>query len=341
MEYSDILYKISKFPDGQQQINLFESHADISLPGYYYLAGKSNVYTLYPVTIISRLNNFLDLELIICAVKALRNLGIKEIHLYTPYFLGSRSDRQFEEGSNNYLKDVICPIINSLNFDSVTVLDPHSDVLEACLNNFKKVSNLDLVKYSLKLIYSKQLINLGNRYENSKDFVHDKFILVSPDAGASKKIYKIADQIDYKEDIITCSKDRNIHGNLTKTVVPTANYGSKDLIIIDDICDGGATFINIAKEFKKLDTFKGKIYLIVTHGIFSKGLESIMEHFDGIFCTNSYSDTIYAPNITDEVGAQYKIFNQLNIFKNEQLILQNYLTLKFRINEHSSKNRFL
>lgn len=162
---SDINFRVSQFPDGQQQVVIFTD-----------LGGSSNV-----VQIKSRLNNFKDLELIICASKALRNLGVKEIHLYTPYFLGSRSDRQFEKGSNNYLRDVICPIINSLNFESVTVLDPHSDVLESCLNNFKKEYSLHLYLYSLGQLY--------------KDLSLDKFIIVSPDAGATKKIYKLVEQI--------------------------------------------------------------------------------------------------------------------------------------------------
>ena len=124
-------------------------------------------------------------------------------------------------------------------------------------------------------------------------------ILVSPDAGASHKIYKLAEQIGYKGDIITCSKERDNKGKLTKTVVPISPHyldSLKDHIIIDDICDGGTTFINIAKTLKKRyasmnnEDMKGKLYLIVTHGIFSKGFEELSQYFDGIYCTNSYKD---------------------------------------------------
>lgn len=154
---SDIKYKIIPFPDGQQQIVITPFKYFRHELGYSFISGKD--ITPEPnnikIQIKSRLNNFKDLELIVCATKSLRNLGVKEIHLYTPYFLGSRSDRQFEESSCNYLKDVICPIINSLNFESVTVLDPHSFVLEGCLNNFKSQSNLNLVKFALNSIYEK------------------------------------------------------------------------------------------------------------------------------------------------------------------------------------------
>ena len=282
LEESEIKYKISPYPDGQQNIIL---NKDDCLDGEFILTHKDCI-----VKIKSRLNNFQDLELIICTTKSLRNLGVREIHLYTPYFLGSRSDRRFEEGSCNYLKDIICPIINSLNFESVTVLDPHSYVLEACLNNFKKIDNRNLVGFAIKNIYD------FDRRVNFEDY----FTLMSPDAGATHKIYKVAEQADYKGSIITCSKERDENGKLTKVDIPKFDI-SKDIIIIDDICDGGQTFINIAEKINSTrDCLKhlaksnkvdiGKLYLIVTHGIFSKGFDELSKYFDGIYCTNSYND---------------------------------------------------
>lgn len=282
LDKSDIKYEISRFPDGQQQVKILGETSVSYKPVISYGT------FLKGVQIKARLNNFKDLEKIICATKSLRNLGVKDIHLYTPYFLGSRSDRQFEKGSNNYLKDVICPIINSLNFNSVTVLDPHSDVLEACLNNFNKVDNVNVVNFTLDNIV-KETLNLNNS------------ILISPDAGANKKLFKIADHFGFK-DIITCSKSRDVDGKLSKVNVPiTGDQHNmihkgpyKDFIIIDDICDGGATFLNIAKEIKgyfyENGKTKCKIYLIVTHGIFSKGFKELNKYFDGIYCTNSYRD---------------------------------------------------
>lgn len=287
-ETSDIKFEVSKFPDGQQQVKIL---GEISV-SYKPTISWNTINN--PVQIKTRLNNFKDLELIICATKSLRELGVKEIHLYTPYFLGSRSDRKFEEGSNNYLKDVICPIINSLKFESVTVLDPHSDVLEACLNNFKKIDNFSLVNWVIS-----QYGDISN--------LKNKFTLISPDAGANKKIFKVAEQISYTGDIVTCSKSRDIDGKLTKTEIPiSTSLINKDMIIIDDICDGGATFLNIAKKLKEI--YIGKIYLIVTHGIFSKGFDELNKYFDGIYCTNSYRDIA-----NDEYGEKTNV-KQLKIF---------------------------
>ena len=300
-EKSDIKYQIQRFPDGQQQVVI-----DLNfIIGYKVLTVDSEInHPLskigprwkIPIEIKARLNNFLDLELITCAVASLRELGVEEIHLYTPYIMGARSDRKFEEGGNNYIKDVLAPAINSLNFKTVTCIDPHSDVLEACIKGFRKQSTDFLIRWGIAQTWKGETKDMQSIINNC--------ILVSPDAGASKKIYKLTEQIGYKGDIITCSKDRDKEGKLTKTIVPLTqddgsgytmeykdNCNEKDFIIIDDICDGGATFINIAKSIKEqISDYKGKIYLIVTHGIFSKGFEELNKYFDGIYCTNSYKD---------------------------------------------------
>jgi len=267
-EKSDIKYKISNFPDGQK--NILIGGMDLQSDWFHYL---TPIIQKEGVQIRSRLNTFSNLEEIICSVKSLRNLGVKEIHLYVPYFLGSRSDRNFEEGSCNYLKDVICPIINSLNFESVTVLDPHSQSLECCLNNFKSLDNKGLIDFFWKLNPTK---GWGN------------YVLISPDGGSLKKIYKVAEKIGYKGDIVTCGKDRDNNGKLTKCVVPDFDL-SKDVVIIDDIFDFGGTFKAIGATMNDMG-HTGKKYLIVTHSVQTKGLIDALKWFDGIYTTNSVKE---------------------------------------------------
>jgi len=277
---SGIKYKISTFPDSQKNITIeSSSHEDQrdSLwqnPDLKLLKGQS-------VTIKSRMS-WDDVQLIIGAVSALRELKVKEINLFVPYFLGARSDRKFEKGSNNYLKTVICPIINSLKLDNVYVLDPHSYVLEGCLNNFEPISNLVFTREAFRQLYGLAKSRKGN-----------KFYLVSPDAGAQHKIYETAKDIDATDRIITCSKERDKAGKIISVNVPLdkSKHLGKDFVIIDDICDGGATFINIAKEIKEYKLFKdSKVYLMVTHAIQEAGLIKVSEYFDGIYCTNSVAD---------------------------------------------------
>jgi len=254
-EKSRIPYKINKFPDGQQDIVIGEC-------------------TKKKVIIESRLRNWLDLELIVASVAALRRLRVETIGLSLPYLLGARSDRAFVEGGNSYLVDVLAPVINSLELDAIIVFDVHSDVAPACIKNLTLMDNLILVKFALE-----------NIEEDLKDLV-----VVSPDAGALKKIYNVMFNVGLSN-LVVASKHRDIPtGKITHTEVPLSLiHYKKDFLIIDDICDGGRTFIEIAKKIKA-EYPSAKIYLVVSHGIFSAGFEELSIYFERIFTTNSYSD---------------------------------------------------
>ena len=288
-EKSDLKFKINQFPDGQQSLDLTEWT-------------QLNQYADH-VKIITRLNSFKDIEILMCAVAAIRNIKPnREIALVAPYFLGARSDRKFEEGGVNYLKQVICPIINSLNFSSVVTLDPHSDVLEACLNNFEKVNNFSLVDDALSYI-------IGEGEE-------DQVVLVSPDAGAYKKVFDVAKVFEI-EKIITATKVRDLKtGNILRTEIPVLDqHNNLKYVIVDDICDGGRTFIELAKVIKDSRP-TAKIYLVVTHGIFSAGFDFLVQYFDGIYTTNSVKD-IQDGTIVDTFSRHKTIHSfvkQLNVF---------------------------
>ena len=306
-------YEISHFPDGQQSVRLIEN-------GYNTFQSLRDSDNAHGITIKSRLNTFSDLELIICATQALKGVGVKNIELYIPYCIGGRSDRKFMEGGINYIKHVIAPIINSQGYNRVTIMDPHSDVLEACINNFKKTDNLKLVTFALRDYF----LSKGFETWNKNNFENVRFI--SPDAGALKKVFHVAEATRYPHNVIIASKHRNLEtGKIDYTDVPmSVNDADKDFFIFDDICDGGRTFIEIAKavdEKRKLSSSVkpeqyGKNYLVVTHGIFSYGFDFLVQHFDGIYCTNSVKD-IRDGIIVDTFSRHKTIHSfvkQLNVF---------------------------
>jgi ribose-phosphate pyrophosphokinase len=264
----------------------------------------SLVYDTNPISsimIMSHLNSFEDLELIILANKSVKEISNSiKVQLYIPYFLGARSDRKFGEGSVNYVKEVIAPIINSQGFDQVTVLDPHSDVLEACINHFRKVSNLNLVEFALDKIY-------GNSYKAE----YSRFALVSPDGGSLKKIYDLAEALHYENQIVIAAKHRDLQtGKIMSTNVHLTDYQkSLDMIIVDDICDGGRTFVELSKALRAAGA-TGRIYLIITHGIFSAGLKALNPYFYEVFSTNS---------VVDMNDPQFSLMNDNELHKLQQL----------------------
>ena len=182
-----------------------------------------------------------------------------------------------------------CPIINSQGFSRVIVMDPHSDVLEACLTNYKKIDNFRLVDYALA--------NINGRSSQTA--------IVSPDAGALKKIYDVAKEFGITN-VVTASKVRDIStGNIVRTELPIMDLTDiQDIIIIDDICDGGRTFIELAKVIKE-QTDK-PIHLIITHGIFSAGFSELEKYFESIYTTDSIH-----PDIIEKGSTKV---NQLFVF---------------------------
>ncbi len=243
-----------KYPDGQQGVKIKP------------FSGTGSV------EILSRFNSFMDLELIICAVKSLRGYGAKEIHLFIPYLLGARSDRKFPGQNYCYLSRVIAPILNSLKLDKITCTDVHNPaVADACIDNLVCLDNATFISEVI-----------GNIPDSD-------FVIVTPDEGASKKIFDLCKQMGLMADVVTCSKDRDsATGEIIGVNVPCPDFKKRDILIIDDICDGGRTFTEIGKVVKLRNP--GKMYLAVTHGIFSKRYKELFTYFDKVFCTNSVFD---------------------------------------------------
>lgn len=219
------------------------------------------------VTITHRINSFNDFGLLLLAVDALKRMDVKLINVFIPYFPAARQDRVMISGEPLSVK-VYADILNSLKLNKITVFDAHSEVTSALLDNCEVIPNHDFIAQVLKKI--------GNNVK-----------LISPDGGALKKIYKVSEYLG-GIDVVECSKSRDVKtGKLSGFKVYDDDLQGMNCLIVDDICDGGGTFIGLAEELKKKNA--GKLYLAVSHGIFNKGFES-MKAFEKIFTTNSFRE---------------------------------------------------
>lgn len=207
-------------------------------------------------------DDLFNLLLLVDAVK--RAFSITHMSLTMPYVPYARQDRVCNPGESLSIK-VVADLVNSCNFDQVIVRDVHSDVTLALFNNITHFTQATCAK-SL------------NFYHNP-----ESTILVIPDAGASKKVLDFAKQFDFKN-IVRADKVRDsATGAILDTIVYSGHVGSKDFLILDDICDGGWTFTELEKKLRNLTV--GGIYLYVTHGIFSKGIAPLA-CFDQIYVSN-------------------------------------------------------
>ncbi|CAM1342175.1 ribose-phosphate diphosphokinase [Tenacibaculum aestuarii] len=246
---NNIGYNFFTFSGGEQHIKII-----------------SELENVPEVTITHRIQSFNDVGTLLLATNALKNMGIKKLHVVLPYFPAARQDRLMVSGEPLSIK-VYADIINSQKYESITIFDPHSEVTPALLNNCKVIDNHKFI-------------------EQVTQQLSGDLILISPDGGALKKIYKVAAYLQNYE-VVECSKSRNVKtGQLTGFKVYANDLQGRDCLIVDDICDGGGTFLGLAKELKAKNA--GNLYLAVSHGIFSKGFGELEKHFTKIFTTDSF-----------------------------------------------------
>lgn len=249
--YKKIEYETFVFSGG-------EVHVKITSPK------SSAVSTVHIRAQLHSANAILELELLVDALR--RHYNNPKIELVAPYFPYARQDRQCDEGEALSVK-IAARHINNLDLNRVVIWDAHSDVTPALLNNVVNVPPNEFVASACHLAAT-------------------DVVLVAPDAGAIKKVSSVAKYIS--KPYIRADKLRDSHtGAIAGTVAYTEHIDDKSFLIVDDICDGGKTFTELARVLKPLTN--GKVLLYVTHGIFAKGLDV----FDGLI------DQVYSPNPFD------------------------------------------
>ena len=263
----------------------FGKHNSIEFSHFTFSGGEphikisSDLSDVEEVTITHRIQSFNDMGTLLLATNALKNMGVQKLHVLLPYFPAARQDRLMVSGEPLSVK-VYAEILNQQGYASVTIFDPHSEVTPALLDNCKVIENYTFI--------DKVTQELANTT-----------LLISPDGGALKKIYKVAAHLqDYE--VVEGSKSRNVKtGELKGFKVYAEDLQGRDCLIVDDICDGGGTFLGLAKELQKKNA--GKLYLAVSHGIFSKGFDELAKTFATIYTTDSFK------NINNEHCVQVRL----------------------------------
>jgi ribose-phosphate pyrophosphokinase len=246
------------------------------------LKEKERIDVMTEITIVVQLNDMKNLFSAFLAHDVIKriNSSIKTelVITYLPY---ARQDRVTNINEPFSLK-VMASLINSQKFDSVLIYDPHSDVSTALIERSMSVPSYSSFNWDKS--FAQNVYDIANVDKN-------QIRLLSPDAGAYKKIYSLAQNIKYTEEIIIANKIRDtLTGQIKKTeIFEKENLNDKTIIIFDDICDGGRTFIEIAKVVKEKYP-QCDLQLAVSHGIFSAGFASLGDYFSKMYTTDSFFD---------------------------------------------------
>lgn len=200
--------------------------------------------------------------------------SFKDCYLYMSYLPYARQDKPI----NNLETFALLPfatIINHMNFKEVKVLDSHSIISEYVFNNCINIKPIAYINKTLEIIKPD--------------------VICFPDEGAKDRYFWIT-----FPNKVFAEKTRNqLTGELTGCILH-GDVKDKSVLIVDDICDGGGTFINLANALQ----IASDVNLYVTHGIFSKGVKVLKDaNIKRIFtkngeATNSrgyFDEIIYKP----------------------------------------------
>lgn len=181
-------------------------------------------------------------------LKALIDKRFKGASLYLPYLPYGRQDK-LVSNKQTFALHVFANLLNTLNFQQVTCFDPHSDVAQENIANFTAI-------YPIK-----QVIDAMKYYD----------IICYPDRGAMDKYREMFPKFE-------CVSGNKIRNQETGEISGYEIIGAVDqkrVLIVDDICDGGATFISAARCLYNLQA--SDVGLFVSHGLFTKGLQPLRD----------------------------------------------------------------
>lgn len=256
VDKSDIKYHIDTFPDGEKSLVI-----------------DSNInHKTDCVNLITRLSSMDNIFVMLQAADILNRHGVL-FDLYVSYLMSMRMDRVMDFNRPFSLR-VVANMIKNCGARNKYVLEPHSDRTLEELGAKQWVTDFDCFRDNT----IKFRVNSTN-----------KLGLIFPDAGAKKR-YSI-----FSNNVVCFTKKRDLNTGKIIELVPETEYdfneltSSDDFLLIDDLCDGGGTFVGVANKVREINK-NARLSILVTHLVNDRGLDNLSNNFDEVFITNSYKD---------------------------------------------------
>lgn len=210
--------------------------------------------------------------------------------LVVSYLMGARMDRAMpedERGFHPFTLDVVCKVLDDIAWPKITVFDPHSPVTTTLLGA-ERILPVAQVRAALLASPPDTLV-------------------VVPDAGAVNRTADIIVATGIVENLRLVYLQKKRDPATGKLSGFQFAEGSNSIVngyhclIVDDICDGGGTFVGQAEVLRNAGA--AGVSLFVSHGIFSNKVWGFnLPGIDHIFTTNSYRDwgntDVKGPNMT-------------------------------------------
>ena len=190
-------------------------------------------------------SEFIHVAQLVDLVKELK--PTTRLNLIVPYFPYARQDKEISNESTFALR-TFCKLLNTLYLNEIITYDLHSEVPLGLLPNLISVYPGTAIERAISNTNSEIVI-----YPDKGAFLRYSDLIELPSIYLEKTRNQLTSELQFK----------GSQSNL-ETVT------GKNIIIIDDICDGGGTFILASKLLNEHNPTSINLY--TTHGIYSKGL---------------------------------------------------------------------
>lgn len=209
-----------------------------------------------------------------------RTAGAQTI-LLLPYLPAARSDHDEVMGAQVY-----ADLVNGFHFDHVVAIDPHSPYSQSAYRRLTVADHTPLVERAV------------TQWNATTDLPVTG--IIAADKSGGQHAAAIAAALDVPMFQALKHRDQTT-GRLSGFSVEALPSDGR-LLVVDDICDGGGTFLGLADV---AGVPRDRLGLWVTHGVFSgAALTHLPERFGFIACTDSFR-TIDDPVINQILVADH------------------------------------
>lgn len=223
---------IQKFSDAEIYVNIKESIKD------------KNVFILQSGALHP--NNYL-MELLI-TINAARDMKPKKITAVVPFYPYRRQERKVLAGES-ITASLVAKLLKASGAQQIIAVELHTPLIE----NFFDIPIKHIRTQNIFIDYYQ------NRFKDLSNFV-----VASPDLGAKEESLKLAQALDIGH--IKITKER-IRPDSIKIKKLTGDVKGKNVIMLDDEINTGATILKAANKLKKNGA--QDIYVAATHGLLS------------------------------------------------------------------------
>ena len=240
--------KISKFSNTEIKINICENIRNKDI--FIIQTGTNDTN--------NSVNDYIMETLLL--IDACKRSMANTINLIMPCYPYARQDKK-ENSREPISAKLFANMLTIAGITRLIVMDLHASQIQGFFDI--PVDNI----YSLHLV-----IQYVNKYLFNNMSITDKqnnYIVVSPDAGATKRTLKFAEHMQLNTIVMHKQRNYEKENTVDNTLLigDTTNLKNKTAIICDDMCDSGGTLIKVIENLKSNGI--ENVIVIITHGIFS------------------------------------------------------------------------